>query len=153
MTDPKGSESQWSDVAFPQGLFEDASPYTTLLMEWHNELAAHYVLRLQSYMALPMRLAMCTSPGDLTDVQLTFNRRLVEDYRTVAGRLSKIANRNEASPEPDEVAEYSEKILKAQEDAKEIIRLAKVQAARIVEGAERAANAAEQPEDGTTQAA
>ena len=83
----------------------------------------------------------CRSADDLEDVQNEFFGQLITDYGDSARRLNQIARSELDGVTGDEATEYSATILKAQEDAAKILKLAKDQAAHIIANAEKVASA------------
>lgn len=116
------------------------------LTEWNTEITRFYAHRCQQYWTLPLRLQSCRTAGDFKTLQTEFQLELFEDYRGAASKLSKIAGADPGQSDNSLETAYAENLLKAQEDAAEIIEQAKDQAERIVASAhERAAQSADAP--------
>jgi hypothetical protein len=103
------------------------------LTRWNAEITRFYVSRYQRYWTVPIRMLSCTSTEDIKAMQAEFGRELLEDYRAEASRLARIANETLEPPGSD----YAASLLKAQQDAGEIIEQAKLQAERIVASAQK----------------
>jgi len=154
MADSEKVSSPPAEPALGGGGFLDPSSYIAFLHEWNTELASHYLVRLQSYAMLPVKLTACRSADDLAELQADFCRRLISDYRSKAARLCDVAGGHDEPAAADAEREYSARILKAQEDAREIIRQAKEQAKRITADAGEAAAAGRtETADGESKAA
>jgi hypothetical protein len=100
-----------------------------ILARWNIEITSLYAKRAQEWLAIPFSLSRCSSPADLAAAQLEFSETLVADYRRAAERITQAVGANGDA--------YAESILKAQDDAREIIEQAKAQAKLIIEDAER----------------
>ena len=109
----------------------DAS-WLQLLARWNMEIMFLYGKRMQEYSVLPLRVMQCTSPDDLAKAQGQFSETLLTDYRAAADKLARAIGATGKGHE-----EYAARLLKAQEDARDIIDQAKAQAKRIVEDAEK----------------
>lgn len=125
----------------------DAS-WLQLLARWNMEIMFLYGKRMQEYFVLPARVMQCTSPDELAKAQDQFSETLLTDYRVAAEKLARAIGANEASGHQ----EYAARLLKAQEDARDIIDQAKAQAQRIIEDAEKR-SAEPQKAGGQTKAA
>jgi hypothetical protein len=138
MADSEKVSSSPAEPALGGGGFVDPTSYMAFLHEWNTELASHYLVRLQSYAMLPFKLSACRSSDDVAELQTDFCRRLISDYRSKAARLCEVAGSHDEPAVADGEREYSARILKAQEDAREIIRQAREQAKRITADAGKA---------------
>ena len=110
------------------------------LSDWQQEIVGFYSRRFNEYSKLPERLSECREPKDLFEFQTEFYNKLFADYRKEASVVSEIMF-DIARPVAEksgnkEAKSYEETILKAQEDAEQIIGLAKQQAEKILEGAQ-----------------
>lgn len=110
-----------------------ATSWPQLLARWNMEIMFLYGKRMQEYFGLPLRVMQCTSPEDLAKAQDQFAQTLLTDYRAAADKLARAIGANEANGHQ----EYAARLLKAQEDARDILDQAKVQAQRIIEDAEK----------------
>ena len=126
----------------------DATQSLHLLGRWNVEIAALYGKRIQECCMFPFNLLLCTSPDDVTDAQEKFSRILMANYKSAAQKLARtVAGDVRDDHGASEV--YAATLLKAQEDARNILDQAKAQAQRILDTA--AASAETQTPD--TQAA
>jgi hypothetical protein len=92
---------------------------------------------MQEYCFIPFNLLLCTSADDVTDAQEKFSKKLMADYRVAAERLMRLFDSNASKAEGSEARKaYSAALLKAQEDARNILDQARAHAKRIIEGAE-----------------
>ena len=107
------------------------APWLQLLARWNMEIMFLYGKRLQEYAVLPLRVMQCTSPDDLAKAQDRFSETLLTDYRAAAEKLARAIGANESSGHQ----EYAAHLLKAQDDARDIIDQARAQAQRIIEEA------------------
>jgi hypothetical protein len=119
------------------GPHQDAGPGAanafTLLARWHYSLAAFYFRRWQRQMELPLRLAQSASPADLVEARRAFEEDLVADYADQAEALHQTCHDRLPSPQPE--TSYGAELLRAQEDARQLLDQAKAQAERIIAGA------------------
>jgi hypothetical protein len=104
----------------------------TLLGQWNFRMAGLYAKRFQELALLPVQFAQCTSMEDVADVQETFSRVLVEDYREAAQIFAQVS---ESETARDSEA-YAGILLKAQADAAALLDQAKAQARQIIAEAE-----------------
>jgi hypothetical protein len=104
-------------------------PWLDLLESWNLELAGFYTRRFQECSATFFNFMLCRSLEDVADTQQAYARRLIEDYRAMARTLTRVV-------EGETAADYAAALLRAQQDAGEILAQAKAQAERIVEAAE-----------------
>ncbi len=141
MTATNETRASQSPYSASFGSLFDRTPYTTLCSDWWSELTMLYLSRLGRYATLPADLMRCRSADDLEDVQNEFFGQLITDYGDSARRLNQIARSELDGVTGDEATEYSATILKAQEDAAKILKLAKDQAAHIIANAEKVASA------------
>ncbi|MGQ0485899.1 MAG: hypothetical protein ACT4SY_11180 [Hyphomicrobiales bacterium] len=125
-----------------------AASWLNLLGRWNMEITSLYGKRMQEYFVLPLRVMQCGSPDDLAKAQEQFSETLLTDYRAAAEKLARAIG----AKETDRHQEYAAALLKAQEDARDIIDQAKAQAKRIVEEAEKR-SAEPQKAQGRTRAA
>lgn len=119
-------------MASSKGVLEAAT-------KWQEEFLRFFGQRMNGYVEFTSQLRKCRSPADLLNLQTSFVRQMLSDYRTEAEWItSQILNAQKPAQQQLEQAfdSYEETILKAQQDAAKIIDLAKDQAARIVENAE-----------------
>jgi hypothetical protein len=130
-----------NNVHFQFTALVDPSPCLSLLSRWNAELAGFYCKRAQQYWSLPLRLLSCRSSDEAVGVQVDFYHQLIEDYRQETETLHGIVAQGRAHSEPEDVAPYAARLLKAQEDAREIVRQAKAQADRIIASARKEAAA------------
>jgi len=133
-----------SNIQFQFSALVDPSPCLSLLSRWNAELAGFYCKRAQQYWSLPLRLLSCRSTDEAVGIQVDFYQQLIEDYRQETETLHDIVLQGRTHSDAEDVAPYAARLLKAQEDAREIVRQAKVQADRILASAKRDAAA---PED------
>jgi hypothetical protein len=119
----------------------DPSPCLSLLNRWNAELAGFYCKRAQQYWSLPLRLMSCRSTDETVGVQVDFYHQLIEDYRQETKTLHEIVSQGRMPADSEDVAPYAARLLKAQEDAREIVRQAKAQADRIIASARRETSA------------
>ena len=110
------------------------------------EITFLYGKRMQEYFVLPLRVMQCTSPDDLVKAQEQFSQDLLGDYRSAAEKLRRAIGANADTGGHEE---YSTRLLKAQEDAREILDHAKAQAKRIVEESEKRSAEPKRAEDKT----
>lgn len=104
------------------------------LVRWNSALAALYGKRMLECWSLPLSVMMCRSSDDLADVQAKYNQTLLDDYRAAANSLS-CSMATDASTAGNTDG-YAAVLLKAQDDAREILAQAKAQAERIVKEAQ-----------------
>ncbi len=133
MQDGKCDTVGGSEKTFPDTGDIDPAQVLGKLYGWNVELMSFYMHRCQQYWTLPVRWQACTSVEKFTDLQMDFLRELADDYQDAAAKLSEIAR--EMGGETAEAADYSRLLIKAQEDAAQIIEQAKGQAERIVASA------------------
>ncbi len=100
-----------------------------LLSQWNVALASLYARRWQELATLPWQMMQCVSADDLSDLQVSYARGIMADYRAAAGNLAAIMKG--ASADNSAAESYAETLLKAQADAREIIDQAKAQAKKI----------------------
>ena len=109
---------------------DQSNSWPAMLVRWNTEMAALYGRRMQEYCALPMQLMMCRSADDVADTQEDFARKLVDDYAEAAGKFTRCLATGAAAEG------YGATLLKAQEDAREILAQARAQAERIIREAQ-----------------
>ncbi|HEY7749312.1 MAG TPA: hypothetical protein VH933_11615 [Aestuariivirgaceae bacterium] len=111
---------------------ENATNLFALAARWQQELLRFGELRLSRYVEHAGRLCDCRSATDLVAAQAGFLQQMISDYRSEAD-LFFLKVPNAASLDTSPLADsYESTILKAQEDAAQIIDLAKQQARRIL---------------------
>jgi hypothetical protein len=142
-----------SNVQFQFSALVDPSPCLSLLSRWNAELAGFYCKRAQQYWSLPLRLMSCRSTDEAVGVQVDFYHQLIEDYRQETETLHEIAAQGRTHSESEDVAPYAARLLKAQEDAREIVRQAKVQADRIIASAKKETVTQAEPAESKSKAA
>ena len=105
-----------------------------MLGEWNTEIASFYGKRLQECGMFPFNVMTCTSPDDLTDAQEKFSQTLLADYRATAEKLGRaFGTQSRAGNEASEA--YAAALLKAQDDARNILDQARAHAKRIIDEA------------------
>ncbi len=127
-----------------------AASWLQMLGRWNMEITSLYGKRMQEYFLLPLRVMQSTSPDDLAKAQDRFSETLLSDYRAAAEKLARAVAADTGKSGGHE--EYAARLLKAQEDARDIIDQAKAQAQRIIEDAEKR-SAEPQKAGGRTKAA
>ncbi len=117
----------------------DPAPYLALFSRWNAELIDFYLGCLQQYSLIPFRVFDFRSVESMMQAQTDFCRQVAEDCKAEAKKLAEIADEElgESSSSPETT--YEAQLLKAQEDARQIIRLAEQQAERIIADAEKEA--------------
>lgn len=126
-----------TNTQFQFAALVDPSPCLSLLSRWNAELTGFYCKRAQQYWSLPLRLMSCRSADEAIGVQVDFYHQLIEDYRQETETLHEIVTQGRTHSESEDVAPYAARLLKAQEDAREIVRQAKAQADRIIASAKK----------------
>jgi Phasin protein len=119
-------------MASSKGVLEAAT-------RWQEELLKFVGKRMNGYVELARDLQECRSPTDVLNLQTSFVRQMLSDYRAEAEWITRqfLQAEKPAKRQIDRAfGSYEETILKAQRDAARIIELAKDQAARILENAE-----------------
>ena len=134
----------------------DPAPYLALFSRWNAELIDFYLGCLQQYSLIPFRVFDFRSVESMMQAQTDFCRQVAEDCKAEAEKLAEIADEELGEPSPETT--YEAHLLKAQEDARQIIRLAEQQAERIIadaekEAAQRRQTNAEVPAEGDSAAA
>ena len=116
------------------------APVTTMLQmlgRWNVEIVSLYGKRMQEYCFIPFNLLLCTSADDVSDVQEKFSETLTADYRAAAEKLTRSLDSNISKAGGIEASTaYSAALLRAQEDARNILDQARAHAKRIIEDAE-----------------
>jgi hypothetical protein len=107
----------------------NSAPWLGMLGQWNMEIASFYGRRLQAYAMLPVNLMLCVSPEDAIDAQEDFSATLLADYRAAAEKLMQATGGGATEA-------YAGALLKAQEDARNILDQARAQAQRIIAEAE-----------------
>ena len=123
-----------------------AVSWVQMLARWNMEIASLYGKRMQEYCLVPVNLMRCASPDDLARAQEEFSQTLLADYREAAEKLARAIGAGAAE------GGYAAALLRAQEDARDILDQAKAQAQRIIEEA-KARSAEPQAAEGRTKAA
>ena len=92
---------------------------------------------MQECCVFPFSLMLCASPDDVTDAQEKFSETLLTDYRAAAEKLTHSIGTSVPKVGDNEATEaYASTLLKAQEDARNILDQARAHAKRIIEGAQ-----------------
>ena len=117
-----------------------ATPWFQAMGRWNIEIASLCSRRMQYWSTFPMRLMQCSSSDDLSKAQDEFSQILLTDYRAAAEKLVLAINSSASSGQIESNQEYATTLLKAQEDAGNIIDQARAQAKRIVEEAQSRAD-------------
>lgn len=112
---------------------DPAVSWVQMLARWNMEIASLYGKRMQEYCLLPANLMRCASPDDLARAQEEFSQTLLSDYREAAEKLARAIGAGAA----ESGSGYAAALLRAQEDARDLLDQAKAQAQRIVEEAEK----------------
>lgn len=113
-----------------------AASWVQAMGRWNIEIASLCGKRMQYWSTFPMRLMQCSSSDELSHVQDEFAQTLLTDYRAAVEKLVLAINGNANSGQSDANQDYATTLLKAQEDAGNIIDQARAQAKRIVEEAQ-----------------
>ena len=137
MTTSPIKESTMADRDSPTGVVPtSATSWIQAMGRWNIEIASLCGKRMQYWSTFPMRLIQCSSSDDLNNVQDEFSQTLLTDYRAAAEKLVLAISSNANSGQIERNQEYATTLLKAQEDAGNIINQARAQAKRIVEEAQ-----------------
>ena len=112
------------------------SSWLPLLGQWNMELAFLYGKRLQEYCMLPFSMTLCTSPDDVADAAEKFSETLLADYRQTAAKLAQSVASDAKALVKHANEAYATILLKAQDDARNILDQARAQASRIVADAD-----------------
>ena len=138
MTTSSLKESEAADQGSPasDAPTTPATSWFQAMGRWNIEIAGLCGKRMQYWTTFPMRLMQCKSSDDLSNVQTEFSQTLLTDYRAAAEKLVLAINRSPDNRRIDRDQEYASTLLKAQEDARNIIDQARAQAKRIVEEAQ-----------------
>jgi hypothetical protein len=113
---------------------EADTSWLDMLGEWNTEIASLYGKRLQECGMFPFSVMTCTSPDDLTDAQEKFSETLLADYRATAEKLMHaFGTQSRAGSEASDA--YAAALLKAQDDARNILDQARAHAKRIIDEA------------------
>jgi hypothetical protein len=121
-----------------------------MLSRWNMEIASLYGKRMQEYCMLPFNLMLRVSPDDLADAQDDFSETLLADYRAAAEKLTDAFGAGTRKTSGNEATEaYAAVLLKAQEDARNMLDQARAQAQRIINDAEARAAGAQAGESET----
>lgn len=139
--------SKNSEPPTPLGFaFEADAERLKKLFNWQEEAISFYFRRLDEYTKIPERLSKCQEPRDLYALHSDFLMKMFSDYRDEAAVISNLMFDSVRTPKfrtsRNDSGSYEATILKAQNDAEQIIRLAKQQAEQILEGAEVQAQSA-----------
>ncbi|NNE21272.1 MAG: hypothetical protein HKN11_01550 [Rhizobiales bacterium] len=129
----------------------DVSECMDMLSNWNLSLYGFYFERLQEWWKTSLEVPALRSADDYVELHEQFLDKMVGDYAEQAENLSEIVRSEfQSSRNPDD-SNYEEHLLKAQQDAAQIIDQAKAQAEHIIAEAEaRAGQTVVEPE---TQAA
>jgi hypothetical protein len=115
---------------------ESDTSWLDMLGEWNTEIVSLYGKRLQECGMYPFSLMMCTSPDDVTDAQEKFSGTLLADYRTAAEKLVHAFGTHAHQAGGSAASEaYAATLLKAQDDARNILDQARAHAKRIIDEA------------------
>jgi hypothetical protein len=107
------------------------------LSQWNFEIASLYGKRIQELCAFPFSLMLCTSFDDVTDAQQKYSEILLADYRATAEKMAHTFTGAKSDVRGNTAgAVYAETLLRAQDDARNIIDQALVHAQRIIADAE-----------------
>jgi hypothetical protein len=119
------------------GVHAADTSWLNLLGRWNMEIASLYGKRMQECSVFPFSLMMCTSPDDVTDAQERFSGILLTDYRAAAEKLMRsIGTHTHLSDGTEADQAYAATLLKAQEDARNILDQARAHAKRIIDDAQ-----------------
>ena len=114
-----------------------AASWIQMLSRWNMEIVSLYGKRIRECSMFPLNLMLCTSPDDVTDAQEKFSETLLADYRAAAEKLTRAIGANASKAGGNEANEaYAAALLKAQEDARNILDQARAHAMRIIEDAQ-----------------
>jgi hypothetical protein len=111
------------------------APWLEMLSQWNIEITSLYGKRMQECCVFPFSLMLCASPDDVTDAQVKFSDTLLADYRAAAEKLARSIDSNRARGNEANEA-YAATLLKAQDDARNILDQARAHAKRIIEDAQ-----------------
>ncbi len=130
--------SPWADQTTRIPNTPDFSAATLeMLGRWNFEIASLYGKRFQEACAFPFSLMLCTSFDDVTDAQQKYSEILMADYRATAEKIAHAFVSGQTLARGTSATEaYSAALLKAQDDARNIIDQARAQAQRIIADAE-----------------
>jgi hypothetical protein len=106
-----------------------------MLGQWNMEITSLYGKRLQECCVFPFSLMLCTSPDDVTDAQVKFSDMLLADYRAAAEKLAGSFDASKVRGKEATEA-YAAALLKAQDDARNILDQARAHAKHIIEDAQ-----------------
>ena len=109
------------------------------LGNWNMSLLEFYVGRIQQYYRAPFEVPPFSSPDDHLRFQERFLTKMVADYAEQADKLVALVHREQQATCDPSQPSYEARLLQAQDDAAEIIALAKAQAERIIASAEERA--------------
>ena len=152
MSSSKGSAKADQNI-YASDAPASAVPWYQMLGQWNVEIASLYGKRIRECSMFPLSLMLCTSPDDVTDAQEKFSETLLADYRAAVEKLSCAMGANAGKAGGNEASEaYAAALLKAQEDARNILDQARAHAMRIIEDAQ-AQNAEQQGAKDRTKAA
>ena len=114
-----------------------AASWLEMLSRWNMEIASLYGKRMQECCVFPFSLMLCTSPDDVTDTQEKFSETLLVDYCAAAEKLAHSIGTSVHKAGDNEANEvYASTLLKAQEDARNLLDQARAHAKRIIEDAQ-----------------
>ena len=109
------------------------------LGNWNMSLLEFYVRRVQQYCRAPFEVHPFSSPDDHLRFQERFLTKMVADYAEQVDKMVALVRREQQATCDPSQPSYEARLLQAQDDAAEIIALAKAQAERIVASAEERA--------------
>jgi hypothetical protein len=118
------------------GVHAADTSWLNLLGRWNMEIASLYGKRMQECSVFPFSLMMCTSPDDVTDAQERFSGILLADYRAAAEKLMHSIGTHRQSDGSEADQAYAATLLKAQDDARNILDQARAHAKRIIDDAQ-----------------
>jgi hypothetical protein len=107
-----------------------------LLADWNASLADFYMRRWQRYWQYPLALAELRSLTEVAESLVEFEKELMADYADQADEFQRIVRGEHRGTGETPVRQYEALLLKAQNDAAEIIEQAKAQAEHIMASAQ-----------------
>jgi len=118
----------------------DVTECMDMLSNWNLSLYGFYFERLQEWWRIPFEVPALRSADDYVELHERFLDKMVGDYAEQAENLSDIVRSEfQLSHDPVE-SDYETGLLKAQQDAAQIIDQAKAQAEHIIAEAEARAD-------------
>lgn len=112
-----------------------AASWLQMLSQWNLEIVSLYGKRMRECSMFPLSMMLCTSPDDVADAQEKFSETLLADYRAAAEKLTRAIGAGRVRGNESNEA-YAAVLLKAQEDARNILDQARAHAKRIIEDAQ-----------------